>query len=87
MADSLPVPDTQPSGDVEEAQGGKEEAGVKLLYNPVHQHYDYSKADNKSTCKICKYHMSGKNPTSLCEYIRHCSYFYSSSLSKSICKT
>jgi hypothetical protein len=45
--------------------GDREDAHVKLKNNPVHEHFDYSISTKKSTCKICKSQLAGKNPTSL----------------------
>jgi hypothetical protein len=55
---------------VVEVDGGvgdedKEECTVRLKNNPVHDHFEYSSISKKSTCKICKVQLAGKNPTSL----------------------
>jgi hypothetical protein len=43
----------------------KEDCTVRLKNNPVHDHFEYSSISKKSTCKICKVQLAGKNPTSL----------------------
>jgi hypothetical protein len=37
----------------------------RLKENPVHEHFKFTSDDKKSTCKLCKVQLAGKNPTSL----------------------
>jgi hypothetical protein len=61
MADS---PATDPL--LAKANGDNQNAHTpRLKNNPVHDHFDFNSSTNKSTCKICKLQLSGKNPTGL----------------------
>ena len=57
--------DTGGDGDVQVLEPGGSRVRFRLTENPVHQHFTYTSADDKSTCKICKVQLFGKNSTSL----------------------
>jgi len=62
--------DTQPSdGDLQVLEPGASRVRIRLTENPVHQHFTYKSAADKSTCNICKVQLSGKNSTSLSKFI------------------
>jgi hypothetical protein len=62
--------DTQPSdGDLQVLEPGASRVRIRLTENPVHQHFTYKSAADKSTCNIFKVQLSGKNSTSLSKFI------------------
>jgi hypothetical protein len=61
----------QPSdGDLQVLEPGASRVRIRLTENPVHQHFTYKSAADKSTCNICKVQLSGKNSTSLSKFIQ-----------------
>jgi hypothetical protein len=62
--------DSQQSGghaeEVEDSPASSASAmRFRLKENPVHEHFKFTSDDKKSTCKLCKVQLAGKNPTSL----------------------
>jgi hypothetical protein len=48
--------------------GSDSRVRFRLRENPVHQHFKYNSSDDKSTCNLCKFRLSGKNSTTLGTY-------------------
>jgi hypothetical protein len=56
-------------GDLQVLEPGASRVRIRLTENPVHQHFTYKSAADKSTCNIFKVQLSGKNSTSLSKFI------------------
>jgi hypothetical protein len=60
-----PPDSQQPGGSGGDAEDTRTNVRFRLKENPVHEHFTYSSSDDKSTCKLCKFRLAGKNSTSL----------------------